>query len=72
LERYSSGVRQIEEVPDEVWIMTWSEVTRPGKRFAWMFTPAIDVAEAFEASEMKMVHIERACPSLRGYWAREK
>ena len=55
-----------------VWIMTWSEVTRPGNRLAFTRTPAMDVGVPFVASEMKTVQMDRTRPSFSGYWLREK
>jgi len=45
----------MESVLPLVWIMTWSDVARPGKRFAQMATLSIAAESALEVSEMKAV-----------------
>ena len=50
----------MESVMPLVWIMTWSDVTRPGKRFAQMVTLPIVAESVLEVSEMKAVQEVRS------------
>lgn len=50
-----------------VWIMIWSEVTRPGNKLACTNTDGITVASDWDASDMKAVQMERTRPSLNSY-----
>ena len=56
----------MESVLPLVWIMTWSDVTRPGKRFAQMVTLSIAAKSVLEVSETKAVQEVISWPSFKG------
>ncbi len=50
-----------------VWIKIWSEVLRPGKIFAQIFTEVMDPVSFLELSVTNVVQNVRSWPSFSGY-----
>ena len=50
-----------------VWIMMWSEVTRPGNMLAQTLTALTILLPILEVSEIKTVQKLSSSPSFRGY-----